>query len=365
MAIAKINLKAVSHNVRLIKSHLSPNVQLFAAVKANAYGHGAIGIAKHLSTLGINWFGVATPTEAIQLHQADLVAKVLVLNPVYSNIEKLIAQNVRLSIVDKPSLIVVEQAAKKLGQKAIVHLKVDTGMGRLGSNSKEALEISKQANSSKVVVLEGIWTHFACADDKNPNYTYKQLETFQEFLDNLKNNNIAIPVIHAANSAAVFAFPESHFDMVRVGIALYGYHASTYTHSLEPNLKPVMTVTAPITFVKRLRAGQSVSYGATWTAEHDTTIATVRYGYADGYPRILSNRASVWYKGKLRPVRGRVCMDQLMIDMCDDVAEKGESVTFFGDQAPNAADLAKLCNTIPYEILTSVGNRVERILFNQ
>ncbi len=361
MATARIDLNALKHNVKAIRTHLSSNVELLAAVKANAYGHGAVGIAKHLNILGINWFGVATPAEAIQLCQTGLTIKILILNPVYSSIEKLITQNIRLSIVDKSSLEIVEHAAKKVGHKAIVHLKVDTGMGRLGLTPKEALEVAKQADSSKVIVFEGVWTHFACADEKDPKYTYKQLEIFQKFLNNLRKNHIAIPFTHAANSAAIFAFPESHFDMVRAGIALYGYHASAYIQSLEPNLKPVMTVTAAITFVKSLKAGQSISYGATWTAKHDTTIATVRYGYADGYPRILSNIASAWCKGKLRPIRGRVCMDQLMIDMGDDVVEKGEAVTFFGSQAPNAANLAELCNTIPYEILTSVGNRVERV----
>ena len=362
MATAKISLRATRHNVKCLRGYLSSNVELFAAVKANAYGHGVINFAKQLNTLGINWFGVATQTEALELRKALLDTKILILNPVYDSIAELIAQNIRLTILDKASLVVAERAAEKVGQKAIVHLKVDTGMRRLGLNPKEALEIAKQADSSRLIVLEGIWTHLACADEKDPEYTYKQLDLFQEFLANLRKNQIAIPITHAANSAAIFAFPDSHFDMVRAGIALYGYHASTYIQSLEPNLQPVMTVTAPITFVKRLRAGQSVSYGAIWTAKQDTTIATVRYGYADGYLRILGNIASAWCKGKLRPIRGRVCMDQLMIDMGDDIVEKGELVTLFGDN-PSAADLAALCNTIPYEILTSVGNRVERVWF--
>ncbi len=361
MAVAEINLGALSHNVGCIKNHLSPKVRLLATVKANAYGHGATGVAKHLNTLGVNWFGVATQMEALELCQAKLDSNILILNPVYSGVEELIAQNICLSIVNELSLAKVEQAAKKIGQKATIHLKVDTGMGRLGLGSKETLEIARKADSSKWLVLGGIWTHFACADERDSTYTCKQLEVFQEFLDSLRKSRIDVPFRHIANSAATFAFPESHFDMVRVGIALYGYHASTHIQGLEPNLKPVMTVKAPITFVKRLKAGQSVSYGATWIASHETTIATVRYGYADGYPRILSNSASVWCKGKLCPVRGRVCMDQLMIDMGDDVVEEGETVTLFGGYAPSAADLAKLCSTIPYEILTSVGNRVERV----
>ncbi len=362
MATAKISLSAINHNVKCIKGYLSSDVELFAAVKANAYGHGVANFAKQLNTLGINWFGVATQAEALELRQAMLGTKILILNPVYARIAELIAQNICLTILDKSSLAMAEQAAKEVGQKAIVHLKVDTGMGRLGLSSKEALEVAKQASSSKLTVFEGIWTHLACADEKDPEYTYKQLDVFQEFIDSLRKNHIAVPIIHAANSAAIFAFPDSHFDMVRAGIALYGYHASAHIQSLEPNLRPVMTVTAPITFIKRLRAGQSVSYGAIWTAKQDTTIATVRYGYADGYPRILGNIASVWCKDRLRPIRGRVCMDQLMIDMGDDIIEKGELVTLFGDNSPSAADLAKLCNTIPYEILTSVGNRVERVL---
>lgn len=361
MATATIKLSSITYNVSRIKSYLAPNVKLLAAVKANAYGHGAVPYAKHLANLGVNWLGVATAKEALELCRAGLNSKILILNPIYHNLEELIENNIYLSIVDKNSLAKIELAARALNKKAIVHLKVDTGMGRLGINYQEALAVAKKADAAKFIIFEGIWTHFACADEQNPEYTHKQLANFQDLLDVLQKHQVNIPLKHTANSAGIIAFPDSHFDIVRAGIALYGYHASSYIQSLEPNLRPVMTVTAPITFVKHLKAGQSVSYGATWTARKDTTIATIRYGYADGYPRILSNRASVFCKGKLRPIRGRVCMDQFMIDMDNNSVEVGELVTIFGETSPSAEDIAKFCNTIAYEILTSVGNRVQRI----
>ena len=361
MATAKINLNALTNNVNCIRSRLSAKVELLAAVKANAYGHGAIDVAKHLNALGVNWFGVATPLEALELYHTGISGKILVLNPVYQDIEALIARGICLTIVDDFSLMQVEKAAKTLKQKAIIHLKVDTGMGRLGLKPKEALGTAIKADESHWLVLEGIWTHLACADEEDRQYTYKQLEAFEEMLGLLEKNQIAVPLKHAANSAGIFAFSESHFNMVRAGISLYGYHSSPYMYNLETDLRPVMTVMAGITFIKRLKARQSVSYGATWTADKDTTIATVRYGYADGYPRILSNVASVWCKDKLRPIRGRVCMDQLMIDMGDDEVNQNDLVILFGDSGVSALDLAELCNTIAYEILTSVGSRVERV----
>jgi len=245
-----------------------------------------------------------------------------------------------------------------LGKKARLHLKVDTGMGRLGEAASESLKTATLIDKSNSLHFEGYFTHFSCADDDDQSYTNMQLNLFNDALDMLKKHGIEAEIRHAANSAALVSNPDSHFDMVRPGIALYGYHGNHYT--IEPSLEPILELRALVTFVKRVSAGQCISYSATWTADKDTNIASIRCGYGDGYPRSLSSKGQVWAAGKLRPVRGRVCMDQFMIDLDEDSIDVGDDVTLLGDHGPSADDLGALSNTISYEILTGISNRVER-----
>jgi alanine racemase len=242
-----------------------------------------------------------------------------------------------------------------------VHLKVDTGMGRLGLQWKEAAELAKTIAKTKNVELEGVWTHFAASDDEDKTFTLEQLENFQHFLNALRKEGIQAKLVHTANSAATLAFPESHFDLVRPGIAVYGYHSSPYTATIEARIKPVMTLTAPITFIKKVKAGTPVSYSRMWTAPKDTTIATVRIGYADGYPRLLTNKGEVWIQNQLRPIAGRVCMDQIMVDVGDLEVQLGERVTLFGPEGIDAETLGNRYGTISYDVLTGISPRVERV----
>ena len=357
MPTATVSLDALRHNVARVRSHLQPETRLLAAVKANAYGHGAVRVARHFAACGVTHFGVATAGEALELRAGGVTQPILIFSPVYQNIPELVDYGVSLTVADTHSL----DAAKVSGVRAKVHLKVDTGMGRLGLGWREAVELAKHVDAAENLVLEGVWTHFAASDEADRAFTEGQLEAFTLFLEGLREHGIGPGLVHAANSAGVFAYPEAHFDLVRPGIALYGYHSSEVVAALEKGLQPALTLTAPVTFVKRVKAGTPVSYSGLWTAPRDTTVATVRVGYADGYPRLLTNKGEVGFKGELKPVAGRVCMDQTMVDMGDAEVEVGDRVTLFGPGGLDAETLAGRVGTISYDLLVSLSSRVERV----
>ena len=358
--VATVDLQALERNVARLRSHLSPETLMLAAVKANAYGHGAIEVTRHLETSGVPWFGVATPDEALELRTGGITGRLLVLSPVYDGLAALVEAGVALTVVDELSLQAVQRAAAQVGTEASVHLKVDTGMARLGLPPEQALETALRADGALGVRLEGVWTHYACADEAELSHARGQLRVFESFMAALERHGVQVPLKHTANSSALLALPEAHFDMVRPGIALYGYHSSEFVAGLEPHLQPVMTLAAPVTFVKRVTAGTSVSYGGLWRARQDTTVATVRVGYADGYPRAATGRAEVLVQGVRRPVAGRVCMDQLMVDVGDLDVQVGDTVMLFGPLGPTAEEVGAWGQSLSYEVLTRVGRRVQR-----
>jgi alanine racemase len=358
MARADIDLSILRANLEILQSYLQPETRLLAAVKANAYGHGALAIARQLALEGVRWFGVATAEEALQLRRQGFYENLLVFSPVFDRVAELVELDVALTVTDELSLETVLRGGAA-GQ-ARIHLKVDTGMARLGLSSPHALAMARAIDRSTGSRLEGVWTHLAKADEAHRGYTEVQLSRFDEFLRSLRKEGLSPALVHAANSAGLITTPSAHFDMVRPGIALYGYHASRTIAELEPGLRPVMTLTAPITFVKRVEAGTPVSYGGSWKAERDTTIATVRIGYGDGYPRLLSNRGWVRIGDHNYPVVGRICMDQLMIDVGNHDLTPGDRVTLFGTEGPDAGALAEQIGTICYELLTGVSARVQR-----
>lgn len=357
---ATVSVAAFRHNVAALRSRLRPETQILAPVKANAYGHGAAPTARHLETLGVSWFGVATAEEALELRAGGVTGRILIFVPVYHGLKELLDQDITLSVVDAHSAEAVREAAT--GQNARVHLKVDTGMGRLGGGTKETLATAELLDKMPGVDLEGLWTHFSCADEPDRAYTEGQLEGFHKAVSALEHAGIQPPLKHTANSPATLAYPESHFDMVRPGIALYGYSSSPHSATYAPDLIPVMTLSAPVTFVKRVQKGQSLSYGARWTAPKDTTVATVRFGYADGYPRILGTQpaAQVRLCGQLCKIVGRVCMDQLLVDVGDATAKVGDRAVIFGPEGPTAEELGEAAGTISYELLVRLGTRVLR-----
>ena len=358
---ATVSLSALKTNVQVLRSQLRPETTLLAPVKANAYGHGAVATARQFETLGVSWFGVATADEALELRAGGVTGRILIFIPVYSGLEELIAQDVTLSVADAHSADAVKGAAN--GQNARVHLKVDTGMGRLGGGTQETLATARLLDKMREIELEGLWTHFSCADEPDRVYTLSQLERFHDAVSALEHAGIQPPLKHTANSPATLAFPESHFEMVRPGIALYGYSSSPHSAAFAPDLNPVMTLSAPVTFVKRVHKGQSVSYGARWTAPEDTTVATVRFGYADGYPRVLSTTpaAQVRLYGQLCPIVGRACMDQFMVDVGNLDVQVGDRAVIFGPEGPTAEELGRAAGTISYELLVRLSSRVTRV----
>ena len=357
MPVAQVDLNSLRNNYELLRKRLSPGSRLLAAVKANGYGHGAVAVAKALETSGCDWFGVATPEEALELRAGGVEGNILLFGPAYERIAELREADVTLTIPGPEALEAVRSSG--IGG-ARVHLKVDTGMGRQGLPPAGALELARELDREPSVSLEGVWTHFAKADEADRSFTERQVELFDSLLGELEREGLRPPLAHACNSAGLLAYPDAHYEMARPGISLYGYPPSDGMSALEPGLVPVMTLSAPVTFVKRVAPGTTLSYGATWTAERETTIATLRIGYADGYPRIVGNRAWVRIGGRDATVAGRVCMDQLMVDVGDLDVRPGDRAILFGPDGPTAAEIGALAGTVSYEMLTSVSPRVRR-----
>lgn len=363
---AVIDLEALEHNLARVRAEVPPTTRVLAAVKANAYGHGLAGTAPELERLGVEWFGVAAPSEAYTVRRAGVSGGVLLLTPVYrpETVAALAAHEVSLVVTDRDSLDAIADGlrtdAGASGRRVGVHLKIDTGMGRLGLGWHDAAAMARRIDAHPSLVLEGVWTHLAASDDQDRTYTETQLDAFDAGVSAIRHDGIDPGLLHVANSAAIFAYPDHHLDMVRPGIVLYGYYPSPSIEALAPGLRQVMRLTAPVTFVKRVPAGTNVSYEGLWAATAPTTIATVRIGYADGYRRGLTGAAQVGWKGRLLPVVGRVCMDQLMVDAGDEPIAVGDTVTLFGPGGPSAERLARSLDTVSYEMLVGVAERVRR-----
>ncbi len=358
--VATIDLSALEHNLGRIRRHLHEGTRVLAAVKADGYGHGAAVVARRLAAGGVDWFGVATPDEAFALREGGVTGDILLFGPAYraATLRRLAEEGVALTVADEAGLEAVQAAGT--ARPLRLHLKVDTGMGRLGLPWPAAQALARRVERAPQAALEAVWTHLARADEAERGPTLAQLERFERLLDALRADGIEPPLRHAANSAGVFGYPEAHYDLVRPGIALYGYHAGDAVRALEPGLRPVMRLQAPVTFVKRVPAGTPISYGGSWRARRETTVATIRIGYADGYPRLLSNRASVALHGRSLPVAGRVCMDQILVEVGDLPVAPGDTATLWGPPGPDAETLARSIGTISYELLAGVAPRVPR-----
>jgi alanine racemase len=360
---AHVDLAALRHNVALLRGRAAAGVRLLAAVKADAYGHGLLPVARALEAAGTEAFGVATAAEALDLRAAGISGDVLLFGPVRAGIAELVAADVALTVSQPADLEAI--GAAHAGSRARVHVKVDTGMGRLGLPPGAARSLIAAVDRSSFADLEGVWTHLASADEPDATEpgspTDRQVTEFADLLARLERDGLRPRWAHAANSAATLVRPDAHHDLVRPGIAVYGQPASAWLAQRVPELRPVMRVDAPVTFVKRVAAGTPIGYGGSWSAPRDTVIATVRIGYADGYPRALSSRAAAGHRGRRVPLVGRVCMDQLMLDLGPDGdAELGERLDLIGGGAPPAFDLAAAAGSFTYELLTRIGPRVVR-----
>jgi len=362
---AEVDLSALAHNLREVRQLVGER-KVMAVVKANAYGHGMIPVARTLLAAGADWLGVARAVEALDLRQEAITAPILVLgyvDPV--ECPALAAAGVHVTVYDRPAAEEFSRVAQREGKTLEIHIKVDTGMGRLGlpcddSGAREALTV---ANLTGIKVA-GLFTHFACADEPDEGPVRLQMERFLNFARRLEREGLAVPCRHAANSAAIMRLPESHFDMVRPGIMLYGLHPSPVTAGLA-DLRPVMSLKARVAQVKRVGAGFPVSYGWTYKTSGPAVLATVAIGYADGYSRLLSGRGEVLIGGRRAPVVGRVCMDHIIIDATGvEGVSPGDEVVLFGCQGGAflpVEEIAEKVGTINYEVVCAVGARVPRV----
>jgi alanine racemase len=364
---AEISLDDIKNNYLQFRQFVKKPTKIMAVVKADGYGHGAVEIAKTTIQMGADYLAVALLDEAIKLREAGITEPILVLGytPTRS-VKEAIEQNITLTVFDHEILDDIILQSSLLRKKVAVHLKVDTGMSRIGvTNHDDALILATKAVSAEYVRLEGIFTHFATADHEDSSFTEEQFGKFQLVLDYLEEHNIHIPIKHCCNSAATMKFPKMHLDMVRVGVALYGLYPDATLKKLAFNLKQAMSFKTRIAAIKRIEASQPVSYGCTWKPSRESVIATLPLGYADGLSRLLSNRGSALVHGQKAKIAGRVCMDQSMIDITDiPSCTIGDEVVFFGENQgayQSVDDLAELMGTINYEVVCLIGKRVPRV----
>ncbi len=355
---AEIYLNALSHNLGVVRKRTGDK-PILAVVKADAYGHGAAEISKHLLQRGVSMLGVAFTNEAVSLRESGIKAPILVFFDT-DNTDACFEYNLTPTIFDFNTAKRISLEAYRRNRRIPIHIKVDTGMGRVGFNTGDALITISRIARLKNIELEGLMSHFSEAELKDKYFAALQLRNFNLLVKSLKAKNISFKYLHMANSAAVLSMPEAHLNMVRPGIMLYGYGFAK-----ADNLKPVLSLRSKVVFLKKVLPGTPISYGRTFITKGKSTIATIPIGYADGYNRKLSNHGEVIINGELAPVTGRVCMDTIMVDVTGipDVS-KNTGVVLIGSQGREkitAQDIADKIGSIPYEILTSIGQRVKRV----
>ena len=356
---AEISLQAIKNNIGEIRKLLAKNVKFMAVVKANAYGHGAAAVSRTAVEAGADYLAVANLKEALELREAGIVSPILILTESPTSVmDEVVQYDLTQTLYSFAEARNLSDEAQKRRKIARVHVKIDTGMGRVGVSPSEAVAFISKISSLPNLQLEGIFTHFAVAEDPEDNFTKDQFQKFQQIVSRLTQ----IPLKHAANSAAVLFHPQTHLDMVRVGLMLYGLYPQNSRRLI--NLTPALSFKSRITYLKYVPEGTPVSYGRTFVTKNDTWIATVPVGYADGYSRRLSNRGQVIIRGKRYPVVGNVTMDLLMVNVAEAKVEVGDEVTLIGEQNGqliSADEIANLEGTISYEVVCNIGRRVPRI----
>ena len=359
--VAEIDGRALAANFKELARVAGPAVGLLPVMKSDAYGHGFALVGRFLREAGAERFGVATTQEGRDLRAAGVSGTIVVLGGVYpAEYEQVVAARLAPVVWETATAEDLAARARAAGRVVPLHVKVDTGMSRLGVAPRDAAEVIRRLRAIDGVTVEGLLTHFCNAEEVDRPETRRQLAEFAELVAALEAADLRPPLVHAANSAATLTAPAAHFDMVRPGLALYGVYPSAGMRG-RAALRPAMRFVSGIVALRTLPAGVGVSYGATWRTRRPSRIATVPVGYADGYPRALSNRGQVVVRGRRAPVVGRVCMDQTMIDVTDvpEVAV-GDRVTLWGEELP-IEEVADLAGTIPYELLVRVGARVPRV----
>jgi len=362
---AEVNLDAIRHNLKQVRRLAGADVGIMVIVKGNAYGHGMVNVSRFLSSLGVEYLGVATMDEALLLRKKKISTPILVLGSILpGEINVALKNNITLTLADKDILKAMDKKARRLGLRGRGHIKIDTGMGRIGLwHEDEAIDFLETILSSSSVDIEGIYTHFSAAA-RDRVYTEYQISSFEQFIGQLLNRGLNIPYRHAANSIASVNLKRSHLNLIRPGLIIYGMYPKR-GFKRHINLKPALSLKTKIVYLKKVPPGRSISYGRTYITQAHTKIATLPIGYADGYGRILSNKAEVLVRGERAPVIGKVTMDQTMINVGHiKNVRVGDEVVLIGTQKANEITverLARLAGTIPYEIVCSLTDRVPRI----
>ena len=382
----EINLSAIEQNTRQIRQIIGPKCLLMSVVKANAYGHGAIQTSKTALKAGADRLAVASLSEAIELRNNGIQVPILVLGytPPYQAAEALQA-NISLTVFDHNLVKALADAASYAGRFARIHIKINTGMNRLGLLPNNALDFIQTANTLQNVQIEGIYTHFATADQSDQTFMHGQFEKFRELLEELELHNLRPPIAHAANSAATLLLPASHLQMVRTGIATYGLHPDAEETKLPTSFKPALRWMAIVAQVLELQKGDSVGYGREFIAQSPMTVAVIPVGYADGFPRKPYHWGHVSIHGQLAPIVGRVCMDQTIIDVTQikpkysktinskardqsaklpNIVCQGDEVILidtYGEVGVSADEVGKRLHTINYDVVSRILSRVPRI----
>jgi len=366
---AEIDLGATAHNVRRIRQIVGPRVGVMAVVKAEAYGHGAIEVARTALQSGATWLGVAALNEALPLRQAGITAPILVLGWTPGWLAKQAIENdVACTVFDLDMAGAFHRAAHEVGRRARLHVKVNTGMNRLGLPPEEAADAIQQMHALDGLSLEGIFTHFARADEADPSYTLQQIDRFHHISREMERRGIRIPIRHAANSPGILRFPESHFDLVRLGIAMHGLDPSDDVPA-PPDFRPAMALKTAVAQVTVLPPGSPVSYGGEYVTRGTERIAVLPIGYADGFRRRPRTWGEVLVQGQRAQIVGRVCMDQTMIDVTHIPAvAQGDEVVLIGAQGEDrirAEDVARNLGTNNYEVVSMLMARVPRVYLRQ
>jgi len=361
---AEIDLKALHHNIDEVRGALLPGTKFMAIVKANAYGHGAIEVSRAAEKARVDHLGVATLGEALELRSAYIKTPILILSESPAPyVERIIDADLTQTVYTSELAQALSDAAFQKKKTAKVHIKIDTGMGRVGLLPDRAALVVKQISKLPNIFIEGIFTHFSKADDPSSDFTLKQFDLFNRVLSELKKEGIDPPVKHAANSAAALYFPQTQLDMARIGLLMYGL-APSCGKKTSLDLKPVLSFKTKVLYVKEVEKGTPLSYGASFFTSKKTKIATLPVGYADGLSRGLSNKGSVIIKGKKYPIVGNITMDMVLVDADDGKIENGDDAVIIGEQGDEkitADEIALLDGTINYEVICGIGKRVPRV----
>lgn len=366
----EINLNAIIHNIREFRRVLPRKVQIMAVVKADAYGHGAVEVAQAMVRGGVDWFAVAFLEEGVELRLAGIKTPILLIGPTPpEQAAAVIKYNLTQTIFSREIAEALSCEAVKHHAEESVHIKIDTGMGRVGLTPRDTLKFIKEISSLPGIRVEGLLTHLASADEEDLSYTHRQINLFNETIQSCREAGIEIPLVHAANSAGAINVPESHYNLIRLGLSIYGHYPSGKISTDLVSLQPALSFKTRIIYLKEVPAGTFISYGSTFVTERKSLIATIPVGYADGYNRLLSSRGQVLVKGVRVPIVGRVCMDYTMIDVTGiNGVRIGDEVALYGRQDEEeitVEEVADQLETIPYELLCAVDKRVSRFYMEE